>query len=356
MSKYEAIGDTIRVYSSLTIGEVSLVDDPGCPGADVVIIKARKAQSENGVAENAVDSAEDCGEIPVNDEQTRTEIRKRLAPLTDARVALVQGNLDVEVFKAKAAETIDDLEQRAQAGDLISKQAAGIASSILSETDMNLDQIEAALSEAEGKITAVEKRAETAEAENIVLKARAETAEAELELVRKGKPTAEDADEAVLKGLPAAAADLVRKARADAATARADADAARAERAAETDKVEKSRRSGELAKAGIKDAETVADAMVAVAKAMPESAKVIDAAFAAVAKELATSAVFKSYGSASATMFDGDPEMVLKAKADELRAADKSLSAEAAYEAAVQAMPEAYDAYTAKRRSGATVN
>jgi hypothetical protein len=351
MSKHEATGDTVRIYERLRIGEVSLVDDPGCPGADVVIVK-RKDQSSNADQPKALDETQDWGQPPANDEQMRAEIRKRLAPMITIRKQLADGDLDIGAFRRVSAVILETMQSDEGGDDRVSKQATAMASSVISETEMNLKEIEDALAQAETRIDEVA-------AENVVLKARAEKAEADLETVRKARAPGADAaaaeadDEEVLKSLPAHLADVVRKARADTKAADERAALAAAALDAETTKVEKSRRVDQLKAMGlVGDAERIADAMIEVAKAKPDAAKVIDDALKAAAKAVQNSAVFKSFGSATAD-FDGDPEEVLKARVRDVKAKDAALTDEAAYSKAIEENPAIYDAYLAKRRAAA---
>ncbi len=349
MSKHEATGDTVRIYERLRIGEVSLVDDPGCPGADVVIVK-RKDQSPNADQPKALDEAQDWGQPPANDEQVRAEIRKRLAPMITIRKQLADGDLDIGAFRRVSAVILETMQSDDGEDDRVSKQATAMASSVISETEMNLKEIEDALAQAETRIDEVA-------AENVVLKARAEKAEADLEEVRKARSTetlvTEADDEEVLKSLPAHLADVVRKARADAKASDERAALAAAALDAETTKVEKSRRVDALKAMGlIGDAEKIADAMIEVSKAKPDAAKVIDEALKAAAKAVQNSAVFKSFGSATVD-FEGDPEEVLKARVRDVKAKDAALTDEAAYSKAIEENPAIYDAYLAKRRAAA---
>lgn len=81
-----------------------------------------------------------------------------------------------------------------------------------------------------------------------------------------------------------------------------------------------------------------------------DDATMLETMLKAAGEQGKTAALFKALGSDTAV--DGEPEAMLKAKADEIeKAAEGKLTKEQAYAKAVEQNPTLYTAYVAKRRS-----
>lgn len=190
---------------------------------------------------------------------------------------------------------------------------------------------------------ALEKSAETIDAQAAeIIKLKAERDEA----VAKAKDAdkAEKTDEELLKSVP----ESIRKRLADAEASTAAANAA----------IEKMRDDRELAdritkaKAdGIAEPDKVGGILHRMTKnkATAEDTAEIERLLKAAAAQDKTSELYKSRGSSTAS--DGDPEVLLKAKAEDIRKAKPTLTFEQAYSEAMEANPALYDAFIAKRRA-----
>lgn len=283
----------------MRIDEISIVDDPANPHAQVTIVKSRARQGGEG-----------------------------------------------SVALAKAQTLITDLAGRLEAiGDQDPEAAALLAT--LTEASMDIEQLQKSVEAAEARLEEIEKANTAKDAEIAELKKQLAAKEAE---IAKGKAPAEDDEEAFLKSLPAGA-----RARFEAlAKATKDAQAA-AERA--NIAIEKAAEDREEAEAitkaktiGFGKAEEVGPLLRRVRKGTTTDADATK--LEGLLKQAAAQSkpLFKGVGSLVTDTGEDDPEAVLKAKAADLRKADPKLSPEAAYDQALEQNPDLYDAYLAKRR------
>lgn len=334
-----------RVFKRLKLQELSLVDEPCVPGSDVVVIKAKPSTGapESG-STRGKETDRGSGEVETPDPQ---EVRKRLEPFGALNDALTAKKVTPEEFVSKARAMIAELENETRtAEEPVNKVAAATAASIIAETTMDLEQMQAALNEANTAIDAVKVANDALTAEVATLKAR--NAELEEEVAKaKAKPE-ETSEEEVLKALPESLRTIVTKAKETVAAA-----AAAEEKRVEDAAVAKAK------KLGVSDPAAFGKAMVEVAKAAPEAAKTIEAALEQASGVVDTSEVFKSLGFATtdaAAEAVADPEAALNAKAEEIRKAKPELTKEQAFDAAMEANPALYSAYVTKRRPGAAAH
>ncbi len=201
------------------------------------------------------------------------------------------------------------------------------------------------------ELAKIEKSIESKDAEIAKAKAEVEAKDAEIvklkgerdEAIAKAKP-AETDEEAILKALPESVRVIINKARDEAAAATAVIEKMASEReiGAEVEiakglKVGKADELGGLLHRIRKGKTTEAD-----------HAAVVD-----ILKQASTiskdSPLFKSSGTAMAGDCD-DPEQKIKAKADEIKKAKPELTDAQAYSAAIEAEPNLYNEYIAKKR------
>lgn len=238
--------------------------------------------------------------------------------------------------------------------------AAAAATAILQETVMDMEAVTKALEDAEAKLDTLEKRAADAEAaleaKDAIIKAK----DAELAEIRKGKgykkadakdddnsDTDEDDkdedDAEVMKSLP----ESIRK-------RLAEADALRVEVQKAKDKAELDEHIAKAKALGAADADKVGGLLMRVAKGMTtqdDAAALEDLLKSAKAVD-DKSPLFKSVGTAAAA--EGDPEAILKSKADEIVAkSGGKLTFAQAYDQALTENPSVYNDYIAKRRAPA---
>lgn len=336
-----------RVFKRLRIGELSLVDEACVPGSDVVVIKARKeGLSESDESDDNRDRSEGQrhpGGAQVSENEL---IEKGLKPYRDLIAQAEASSISVSDFLTQGDAIVASLQEQAETGgDPVAKSAAFTAASIVTESIVELKELNAAYA-------ALEARVEAHTGEMNIAKSRAIAAEAQVadltaqlaakdEEIAKSKPapTQAEQDEIVLKGLPE--------------HMRAEIVANRA--ATETRETE-----AEVAKArtmGLADPDAVGKAMRTLRAADPDALAIVEKSLAAaaasgnVAKNL-----MKSYGVATSESGDAtDPAAALDAAALEIRKAKPELSAADAYDAAIEANPALYDQYVAKRRVGAAL-
>lgn len=295
-----------RELFDMEITEISLVDEPANDDARVVIVKSKS--KEPGVKEISM-----------------SEIAKSL-----------QGAL---------AELSPQIVEKAIAeGFSANANAAAIAEAILKETVMDLEKLSKALEEAEAKIEEVEKKAADLEAlvaeKDDLLKSK----DAEIAKAKGG--TGDSDEDAFIKSLPESVRKRIEKSEADAKAA--------------SDLVEKMRSEREeqeaIAKArtlGVGDATKVGPLLVRIAKGKTTEADAteIETLLKQASAIQSKSPLFKSLGSSVAV--DGDPEALLKAKAEEIQKANSGMSYAAAYDRALNENPQLYSDYVAKRRATA---
>jgi len=301
--------------TDMEIHEISLVDEPANEDARVVIVKAK----------NGAD------------------------PSKPSSVAKVAG-----AVLAAIEEMSPQIVERAMAeGFSADPDAAAAATAILQETVMDMEAVTKALEDAEAKLDMLEKRATEAEAalqaKDEVIKAK----DAELaELVAKGKSkkadmkadddeTAEDDEDEVMKSLP----ESIRK-------RLAEADALREEVRKANEKAELDAHIAKAKALGAADADAVGGLLLRVAKGTTtqDDAKALEDLLKSAKAVDDKSPLFKSLGTSAAV--DGDPEAILKAKADEIvTKSSGKLTFAQAYDQALQENPGLYTAFIAKRRT-----
>lgn len=246
------------------------------------------------------------------------------------------GEARVVLFKSKSAPS-GQTEPAGIAGDA---NAAALAAQ-LKEHEMDIETLSKALEDAEAKFVALEKRTTDAEAAledaNAVIKAK----DAEIaDLKKEATPPSEDD---VMKSLP----EPLRKRLEEAETKARAADEAVAKMAAEKETAEAIAKAREI---GVGNPDEIGPMILRVRKGLTTAADadVIESLLKASVAQGKTSALFKAFGTTEAT--DGEPEDVLKAKAEEIAKANPGMTPEQAYAKAVDANPALYNAYIAKRR------
>lgn len=233
------------------------------------------------------------------------------------------------------------------------------------EFQMDMENLAKALEDAEAKLETLEKRTTDAEAAladaTEVIKAK----DAEIEELQKGykvhadkakKPKAEgddtepdddddDDEKKVMKSLP----EVIRK-RLESFEKRAtDAEVALAKMAEEKETAEAVAKAKTL---NFGKADEIGPLLLRVAKGKTTAvdAETLERLFKAAGEQGKVSHLFRSVGSDTAV--DGDPEVLMKAKAEEIRKANTGMTFEQAYAKAMDENPSLYNAYIAKRRAG----
>lgn len=280
--------------TDMIIDEISLVDDGANQHADVVIVKARNAP------EGQTESGGDPGEIDT-----------------------ASAGLDKEF-------------------------------------QMDMENLAKALEDAEAKLETLEKRTTDAEAAladaTEVIKSKDAEIE-ELQKAYKAKASAdksadgdkdeddEDEDKKVMKSLP----ESIRKRFADFEKRATVAEIKLAKMAEEKDTAEAIAKAKAL---NFGKAEEVGPLLMRVAKGKTTQAdaETLERMFKAAGEQGKVTNLFRTVGSDSAV--DGDPEVLMKAKAEEIRKANPILTPEQAYSKAMDENPSLYNAYIAKRRAG----
>jgi hypothetical protein len=304
--------------SDMVIDEISLVDDPANEQARVLIVKAKKKPSPAGEMPKAEESDEEY-----DDEESEDDLEKL----------------------KQAAHEIDKRVERTRSGGFPVDDAAGLAAASLKEYEMDIEALSKALEDAEAKLTTLTKRVDEAEAAladaHEVIKAK----DAEIDTVRKSAGSNDDdAEEAFFKSLPA----KVRKRLED---SEAIAKAAQAELTAMREKAETTEAIAKARAYKIGDANIVGPLMLRIAKGTTTQADVeaLEGILKGAGEVAEKSDLFRAMGSDSAP--EGDPESLLKAKAEEIRKANSGMSFEQAYEKALVMNPALYSAYISKRRA-----
>lgn len=306
--------------SDMTIEEISLVDDPANEQARVLIVKAKGGAKGKKAPHMEPDGDE--GKTDGDGDGDEAEAAMRLKKALD--------------------EIAPELVQAVIGGDPINPEAAGEAAASLKEYVMDIENLSKALEDAEARLETLEKRATDAEAAlneaNEIIKAK----DAELEAVNKaaGGEGDDNSEEEIIKSLP----ESIRK-RLEAAQA-VEEELAKAKAKAEEDEA--------IAKAkelGVGNADELGPMLLRVRKGMTTEADAaaIETLLKSFSEVSGKSLLFKSMGSDAAV--DGDPEALLKAKADEIKKANSGLTDAQAYVKATEENPALYNAYIAKRRA-----
>lgn len=224
------------------------------------------------------------------------------------------------------------------------------------EFQMDMENLAKALEDAEAKLETLEKHTSDAEAAladaTEVIKAK----EAEIEELQKGyKAKAnksddgdlddEDEEKKVMKSLP----ESIRKRLEDFEKRAAEAETTLAKMREEKDTAEAIAKAKTL---NFGKAEEVGPLLMRVTKGLTTQAdaELLERLFKAAGEQGKVTALFRSVGSDTAV--DGDPEVLLKAKAGEIQKANNGMTFEQAYTKAMEDNPSLYNAYVAKRRAG----
>lgn len=319
--------------TEMEITEISLVDEPANDDARVVIVKAKGGfkpcadckNSEACMAKGKCAADDDADEGDEEEEK----MKKSATPISAAKVAsailVAMNELSPQIVEKALAE-----------GFSADTNAAALAEEIIKETIMDITQLSKALEDAEAKMEALEKRASDAET---ALKAANDT----IAKVKAEAKTEEPSEEEVLKSLP----ESIRK-KLEAAK---ENEVALAKMAADKEEAEAIAKARELK---VAEPEKVGPMLLRIAKGKSnaDDVKLIEGVLKQHAAILNVSPLFKSIGTAAAV--EGNPEEILKAKAVEIqKAANGTLTYEAAYAKALEQNPEVYNAYVAKRRAPA---
>lgn len=328
--------------TDMEIHEISLVDEPANEDARVVIVKAK----------GGFKPCDGCKDPKGCMEKGSCAMEKGYGPDSakkPASVAKVAG----AVFDAIEKMSPQIVERAMAEGFSADPDAAATAVAILKETVMDMEAVTKALEDAEARLEALEKRATDAEAaaqaKDDVIKAK----EAEIaELVAKGAAKKaekadmeddEDDEEEVMKSLP----ESIRK-------RLQEADDLRVEMQKAKDKAELDAQIAKAKDLGVADADAVGALLLRVVKGQTTEAdaKVMEDLLKAAKAVDDKSPLFKSIGSNGGAAADGDPEAILKAKADEIvaKSAGKVTFAQA-YDQALIENPALYNDYIAKRRT-----
>jgi hypothetical protein len=297
--------------TDMEIHEISLVDEPANEEARVVIVKAKSSAD----APKSASVAKIAGAV--------------LAAIEEMAPQIV-GRAMAEGFSADP-------------------DAAFVATAILQETVMDMEAVTKALEVAEAKLDALEKRATEADAALVAKDEIIKAKDKEIAAAKaKGddKKVAEEGDdeddeEEVMKSLP----ESIRK-------RLADAEAMKVEIAKANEKRELDAAIEKAKSLGAADAEAVGALLLRITKGMTtaDDAATLETMLKSTKAVDDKSPLFKSVGTSAAA--DGDPEAVLKAKADELvtKSAGKLTFAQA-YDQALVENPDLYNSYIAKRRA-----
>lgn len=300
--------------TEMTIEEISLVDDPANEQARVLIVKAKDKPEPD-------DEDEDEDDLEEMDKAEAAGLRR---------------------LKEAVEKIAPELVRAMVGGEPINPEAAGSAAASIMEFNMDIEALSKALGEAESRLETLEKRAEEAEAalaeRDEVIKAK----DGEIADLKKVKEAdQEPSEEEVLKSLP----ESIRKRLEAAKVAEEELAKARAE-GEEREAIAKAK------DLGVGKPEEVGPLMLRIAKgkSTEDDAKALEGLLKGLKEQTVTGALFKSFGSAAAV--EGDPETLLKAKAEEIKKANPALTFEQAYDKAMTENPSLYNAYTvAKRRA-----
>jgi uncharacterized protein YukE len=221
------------------------------------------------------------------------------------------------------------------------------------EFQMDMENLAKALDDAEAKLESLEKRTTDAEAAladaTEVIKAKdAKIVELEAAKAKKsddGNADDEDDDKKVMKSLP----ESIRKRLEDFEKRAAEAEVTLAKMREEKETFEAIAKARTL---NFGKAEEIGPLLMRVAKGTSTvaDAETLERLFKAAGEQGKVSHLFRAVGSETAV--DGDPEVLLKAKAGEIQKANNGMTFEQAYAKAMDENPSLYSAFIAKRRAG----
>lgn len=289
-----------QMLSDMSIDEISLVDDPANESARVLIVKSK----------NKYKKIEDDEMAPEEEMDTESDDDDEEMENSDKGHPKKMKKANYQSLKESGVMSIENLTK-----------ALEDAESRLNELSQRVEQADESLEEA-----------------NAVIKAKDE----EIAKLRGGSEGAGEED--ILKSLP----ESIRK---RLVQAEADAKAAAEEVAKMNAAKEEAEAIAKAREIGVGDPEQMGPLLMRVAKGMStaEDAAALETLLKSIAEVGATSALFKSIGTASAS--EGDPEVMLKSKAEEIQKGHPGMSFEAAYTKAMEENPSLYSAYITKRRA-----
>lgn len=301
-----------QLLSDMTIDEISLVDDPANAQAQVVIVKAR-----SGKKKPASPDVEDGETDEMDTDSLVAQVKKALAHIAPRVAQTLAGG-----FSAEDQSVTDATE------------AAAL------EFEMDIEALAKSLEEAEAKIEAVAKANEDAQAEIARLNEELAAKDEEIAKAREGAGEEED----VLKSLPEPIRKRIEESEAIAKAAQAEI--AKMKDAAETaEAITKAR------EVGFGDPEAVGPLLMRVRKGMTTvaDADALEAMLKSAAAVDKSSGLFRTAGVDQARPAGG--ESALDAAAAEIQKANSGLTREQAITKALEANPDLYADYVAKRRA-----
>ena len=267
-----------------------------------------------------------------------------------ARVQIVKARkLGKPEMIAKAAEYLAPrLAQILGSGDHSATDTDATIATLLQETAMDLEILEKSLETAEARMATLELQAEESLQKSTELAAANAAQAEEIAKLKGGKVDEED----VLKGLSEPLRE--RFAKMEAKMAAAEAKTATAEAEIAKSKSEAEQREYITKSKALNLADDVGVALYRVAKGKSEvaDAELLEKTLKGLAAIAKDSNIFRRSGTSYAAT--GEPEQILKAKADDIRkASGGKLTAEQAFDAALTANPELYEQSQAIKRTAA---
>ena len=226
----------------------------------------------------------------------------------------------------------------------------------IKEFQMDMENLAKALEDAEAKLETLEKRTSDAEsaladATEVIKAKEAEIAELQKGYAAKANKSDDndeddqDEEKKVMKSLP----DSIKKRLESFEKRAAEAEATLAKMRDEKDTADAIAKAKSL---NFGKAEEVGPLLMRVNKGLTTAAdaELLERLFKAAGEQGKVTHLFKSVGSDVAV--DGDPEVLIKAKAGEIQKANNGMTFEQAYAKAMEENPSLYNAYIAKRRAG----
>lgn len=306
--------------TSMILDEVSVVDDPANPEANIIITKAKFTPCADCKTPDVCKSKGCSLDKSCNGDHA---VKKSAAVMAEIAKALRE--FSPAIIERVGAALPSDTE------------AAEMAAFFLKEKSMDIEDLNKALGEAK---TALDQSAAVIKTKDDEI-AKLKTERDEAIAKTKAPPAKEQTEEDLLKSLPEAlrkrfvAMEAASKVQAD------EIEKMRTERE-EAEAIEKAR-----GLAG--DPKVVGPVLMRIRKGKATDADVaeIERLLKAQAAQEKTANLYKTHGSSVAV--DGNPEDLLKAKAEDIAKA-KNISFAKAYAEVLEANPDLYNAYLAKRR------
>lgn len=352
--------------TNMSIDEISIVDDPANEAARVEIVKAKGFKPCEGCKspDACIEKRQCQADVSKGKPKDFGDAMKRETERVNAYKMFDDIYKATDALRSAIMGTIEDVEQDDRPAvvgkniDAFVEYIKGLAPSILAkaragdgddpaadaaqlqEMMMNIEQLSKALEDAEANLATLEKRAADAEKRATEAEAIAKAKAGELAELKK---SAGGETEDVLKSLP----EAIRKRFEEAEAKTKAAEDAIAKMKDESEVKEAIAKAKDL---GIGKAEDVGPLLVRVTKGKTtaDDAKTLEQLLKSAGEVASKSNLFRSMGS---TVAEGvDPDALLKGKAEDIRKAKPELSFEQAYTKAVEANPDLYSAYIAKRR------